>query len=228
MTLRVRALLEGVDSMRIAFLSLLLTSFLLLAAGRLLAQEEFVINARVVEPDEPHCCHFLDFSGFGSHPNESLKATFTFDSAKVMPADPIDFEMVITNTGKESLVIPRSLDWRDIDTGTPELHFVRATLLFEVRSEDGSFISTSNRFVYLYSSDDRPSTQLVLDPGHAMRILGSTVLPDPRRAGPKVGKIMVTAQFCLYSLVWSRGPEPGSSGRASRCASIDQKYELNF
>ena len=206
----------------------------------LLAQTETVIDTRGKELSQPQCCNFVDFSGFGSHPNEALKAVFTVDDlSEVTATVPTDYEMVITNRGKDSVVIPRSLDWKDVDTGTSEQRFERAVVLFQLSAEGGSDTWLSKGGVTLYSSDDRPSSQLVLGPGDSIRILGSTVLADPKMVGLKLGKATLSAQFCLTSVVWLRpdpakdapkknGAEPGWQGRSLRCASVEQKYEVSL
>jgi hypothetical protein len=210
------------------------------SSSLLRAQTESVIDARGKEPSQPTCCYFVDFSGFGSHPNETLTAVFTIDDpANVTATSRMDYQMVITNTGKKSVVIPRSLDWKDVDTASSELRFLRASLLFQLRAKDGSDIWLSKGGVTLYSSDDRPSTRLVLGPGDSVRILGSTTLAGTTVAGSKSGKAMLSAQFCVGSVVWTRptptkdaskesGTLPGWKGQSLGCASVESNYEVNL
>ena len=57
-----------------------------------------------------------------------LKGVFTIpDAANLTPGSRFDYELVVTNNQNVSIVIPQTLDWKEIDQGRVSQNFVRAT-----------------------------------------------------------------------------------------------------
>jgi hypothetical protein len=129
--------------------------------------------------------HLLRYGGSRADPRDprgekTLSGILTItDPRNLVAGSRFDYELVVTNDANESIVIPQTLDWNEIDDGHASQTFVRATLSMPM--ECSQILGELNHFA-LYGSDKRPETEVTLNPGESVRILGSALMPLPPTA----------------------------------------------
>lgn len=176
--------------------------FLLGSAVSALTQTTTDINARGVTATEPSV-RILGGSGTGPGDQKSLEAVLTVhDPSQLIPGKTFDFELLITNRSHKAIVVPQSLNWEDVDTGGADWRYRSAIVGLQVEPDGSRQRASIGLKLELYSSDDRPSTELVLKPGDAIRILGSARLPvamsingKPILQGKLAGSFTVTSNW---------------------------------
>jgi hypothetical protein len=118
-----------------------------------------------------------------------------------------DYELLVTNDSNASVVIPKALDWNEVDDGHARQSFVRATLLMQV--ECLQYSSGELDHFVLYGSDKRPETEVMLKPGESVRILGSGLMPLPPTAScQSEDTATFRVFFGVYATTLQREPEP--------------------
>jgi hypothetical protein len=114
---------------------------------------------------------------------------------------------------------------------------------FEQRFEKGSVnlqLTTKDVMTFvtptlvLYSTAEKPSSALVLQPGDSLRLRGTTLLPATAFGAEWIGSVTLLGHFCVSTVSVSSG-ETGSHhkiGGTSEgnmwCVNADQKYEVTF
>jgi hypothetical protein len=115
--------------------------------------------------------------------------------------------LLVTNDSNASVVIPQTLDWKQIDNGQTRQSFVRATLLVQV--ECLKYTSDVLDQVVLYGSHEKPETEVTLKIGDSVRILGSGLVPlHPNLRCQSQAAAMVRVNFDVYGVTLKRDPEP--------------------
>jgi hypothetical protein len=88
--------------------------------------------------------------------------------------------------------------------------------------------------VILYSTNEKPSTALVLRPGDSIRLLGTSILPATGFGPEWVGNAMLQGHLCLASVSVRAAPAGGArkgtqmTNNALWCVNADQKYEVTL
>jgi hypothetical protein len=117
-------------------------------------------------------------SGTGPGDQKSLEAVLTVpDPSELIPGKPFDFELLVTNRGKKTVVIPQSLDWDDVNSGGPDWRYRVANVVLQVAPDGGHQRGHIDLGLQFYGSDEKPLTELVLAPGDGVRIFGTGQLP---------------------------------------------------
>jgi hypothetical protein len=121
--------------------------------------------------------HPLESSGGqGRIDTTTLKAVFMInDPNSLKPGNRFDYEMVITNQGKDTVSIPQTLNWEDVETGSDDQPYLWANV--DIRVTAGNLEGSIADDFRLYGAEDKPSTEVVLRPGDSVRILGWVMLP---------------------------------------------------
>lgn len=212
-----------------AIFFLVLSAWLVATAERLAAQTETVIDGRNAAAAQfPHD----QGAGWaaGVNPDTTLEAHFTIDNPPLKSGQPFNYELLITNTGEKTITLPRSLDWKIVETEDLEQDYVKASVTLELRSK-GAFTYITPT-LDLYSAPGKPDTLLVLHPGDSLRILGTSTLPmrsGPEWAGPKT----LIGHLCMRSVSETFRQTPvGRRSNGARheipwCANADEKYEVS-
>ena len=126
------------------------------------------------------------------------------------------YELLITNDSNASVVIPKMLDWNEIDDGHATQSFWRANLLMQM--ECFQYSSGELVLLALYGSDQRPETEVTLKPGESVRILGSGLMPLPSTATCKSEDAAIFRVFIdVFETRMRRNPEPA----------LPDAYDLN-
>jgi hypothetical protein len=138
--------------------------------------------------------------------NATLKAVFRIDDPSSLNAgDRFDYELVITNQGRNPVVIPRALNWYDVQTGNGEPNSW-ASVDIRVDAGDGLEASLPNG-LKLYGTKDKDWSEVTLAPGDSVRILGSVTLPLSMGINQKrVGKATLIGAFHLGTMWVHRTP----------------------
>jgi len=142
------------------------------------AQNVTVINARDVVRSRPDG-HLVSSSSGRltrySALDTLLQAVFTIENPhQLTSGGRFDYEMVITNTSKTSLVIPRNADWAGVDLRASGGKYLGATIGVSICPEKDE--CALDDYIVLYGWDDQPSSELILMPGDSVRILVSAEL----------------------------------------------------
>jgi hypothetical protein len=205
--------------------------FLCVFSALLLAQTETVIDARDKERIQPAHAQSSGWSA-GVNRDTTLEAVFTIADPNLKPGSHVDYELAITNTGTKATAIPRTLDWKDVDTDSLDQRYVKGSVNLELRAKDATtFIPPT---LILYSTDQKPSTALVLAPGDSIRLLGTTILPATAFSPKGGGTATLLGHFCVSAVsvsVTPTGSRPrgiSTSESGMWCANADQKYEVTF
>lgn len=128
-------------------------------------------------------------------------------STNLTPGSHFDYELLVTNDSNASVVIPQTLDWKEIDDRQTRQSFVRATLLVQV--ECLKYTSDVLDHVVLYGSHEKPETEVTLKIGDSVRILGSGLVPiHPNLRCQSQAAAMVRVNFEVYGVTLKRDPEP--------------------
>ncbi len=175
-------------------------------------------------------------SGTGPGDQTTLVAELTVDDPSgLVPGKPFDFELLVTNHGKRSVVLPQSLNWEDVDSGGSEWRYVSASVTVQVAPDEGRQRGSVDIGLELYGSREKPSTELALKPGDSVRILGSSRLPlNMNINGNPIGKGKIAVSFSVNS-VWLR-PAPTTNApdgyraesRTVFIAESETRYPVNF
>ena len=202
----------------------------LVADSGKLSATETVINARGArESQSPH-----DREVFWSkavNPDTTLEARFTIDDPSLRAGEPVNYELLITNTGERATIFPRALNWKDVvDSGSPELQYVvKASVTLELRNQNAHTYITPT--VNLYATAEKTDTLLILRPGDSLRILGRSVLLAAPVGSPSTGPTMLLGHLCVTAVPTKSptGREVNYTwGQASWCTNADEKYEVNY
>lgn len=128
-------------------------------------------------------------------------------STNLTPGSHFDYELLVTNDSNASVVIPRTLDWEEIDNGQARQKFARATLLVQV--ECLKYTSDVLDHVALYGSREKPETEVTLNIGDSVRIRSSGLVPPhPNLRCQSQPTAMVRVNFEVYGMTLKREPEP--------------------
>jgi hypothetical protein len=138
--------------------------------------------------------------------SDTLKAVFVIDDPSSLQAgNRFDYELLITNQGKNPVVIPRALSWEDAQTGDGELNSW-ASVDIRVDAGDGLEASLPNG-LKLYGTEDKPWSEVALAPGDSVRILGSITLPLSMGINQtRVGRATLKGAFHLGKMCIHRTP----------------------
>src|SRR5271167_799141 len=190
----------------------------------LVAQTETIIDGR----DKGLTQHAGASSwGAGVNRDTTLEAVFTIGDPNLKPGSHVDYELVITNTGTKAIAIPRTLDWKAVDTGSFEQRYVNGSVILKLRTKEMETFIPSN--LSLYSTDQKPSTTLVLAPGDSIRLLGTTVLPAWTFRPKGTGNPMLLGHFCVTAVSESvTAARRGTFENLLWCVNADQKYEVDL
>jgi len=139
----------------------------------------------------------------------ALRAVFTIDNpTNLKRGNRFDYELVITNQGNKTLVIPQCLNWEDVESGSRDQRYIWATVGVKV-SAKGDLESELDGGLTLYGTEERPSSELVLKSGESVRILGSEILPISMSINGKIiGEAKLAGVFYVGSGWLHRTPTP--------------------
>jgi hypothetical protein len=181
------------------------------------AQTETVIDARDRDPVTTGTASWTA----SLNPDTTLKAALAVADPNLRAGSRVDYDLVITNTGRKAVAIPRTLDWKEIGSNSSGRRYVRGTVEFQLSAENMTTIIPI--LLNVYSVDEKPATALVLRPGDTIRFLGNIVLPK-MAFGPKWrGDAMLVAHFCESSVSMTRFAE-----ESLWCVSSGEKFEVNY
>jgi hypothetical protein len=191
-------------------------------------QTKTVINARGEERAAPWHAQGAGWSV--GVDRDVLQALINIEDQKLTAGSVVDYELTVTNTGSEAVNVPRSLEWKDVDSGSSEQRYTEAKVVFELGTKE-SFTNLTPTLNF-YSVKEKPSTQLVLYPGDSIRILG-TLSVQAREFSPKwTGKATLTAHLCVSSIHLTSVPGPGKRNEIAKqmlwCVTADPKYEVSL
>jgi hypothetical protein len=210
---------------------------LLLLGGGLCASAQVVTDIPVQgQAATKPAVRMVGGSGTGQGRQSVLEAVLTVvNPSGLAPGDPFDFELLITNRGKKPIVLPQSLNWGDVDTGGKEWRYISADVTLQVAPDGGHQRAWLDLGLSFYGSDERPGTELVLNPGDRARILGSGRLPLSMNInGSPIRKGTLAARFSV-SKVWLH-PAPTkdvpdgyrAESRTVAAAETEPQYPVEF
>jgi hypothetical protein len=126
-------------------------------------------------------------------------------STSLTPGSPFDYELLVRNDSNVPVVIPQAFDWKEIDDGQEKQNFVRAILLVQV--ECLKYTSDVLDHVVLYGSREKPETEITMQIGDSVRILGSGSVPvHPNLRCQSQAAAMVRVNFEVYGITLKREP----------------------
>jgi hypothetical protein len=129
------------------------------------------------------------------------------NSRNLVAGSRFDYELWVTNDSNASVVIPKTLDWNQVDDGHASQTFMRARLLMQM--ECLKYSSGELDLFVLYGSDQRPETEVLLKPGESVCILGSGLMPLPSNTGcQSEDSATFRIFFDVYETVLQRNPQP--------------------
>jgi len=129
------------------------------------------------------------------------------DPRNLVAGSRFDYELLVTNDSNASVVIPKMLDWNEIDDGHARQTFWRANLLIQV--ECLQYSSGKLDLLAFNGSDQRPETEVMLKPGESVRILGSGLMPLPSTVSCESEDAAVFRVFFdVFEAAMRRNPEP--------------------
>jgi hypothetical protein len=209
--------------------------FLLCSAVDAFAQIVTDIDVRGRTATQPRI-RMVGGSGTGPGDQKSLEAVLTVpDPSELIPGKPFDFELLVTNRGKKTVVIPQSLDWDDVNIGGPDWRYRVANVVLQVAPDGGHQRGHIDLGLQFYGSDEKPLTELVLAPGDGVRIFGTGQLPVsmningyPILKGKLSGSFWIHTE-CLHTAPTATVPDGFSSdGRTIFSAESEPRYPVNL
>ena len=111
--------------------------------------------------------------GGGNRADLQLQLSLT-DPSNLVVGEPFEYELLVTNRSSHPIAIPRSVGLDGIlDLGQREQHYQYMQFEFEIFVDNGD-VGFIHQPLKVYGKESAPSTVLTLQPGDAVRILGST------------------------------------------------------
>ena len=158
---------------------------------------------------------FSQISGYPAHVHADgtargqkvLSGVLTIsDPTNLAPGNHFDYELLVTNDSNASVVIPQSFDWKEIDDGQASQNFVQANMLLQIGCL--KTLAGDMDHIVFYGSDERPGTEITLNVGESVRILGSGVVPIHPDQGCQ-SQTMVTfhVDFHVDAIALTREPK---------------------
>jgi len=141
----------------------------------------------------------------------TLSAVFAINDPDHLTAgERFDYELVVTNQSKAPVAIPRVLNWEDIQTGDGEAY---SWASIDIRVDAGDGLEASLAYsLKLYGTKDKTWSEVVLEPGESVRILGSDRLPVSMNINAKpVGRGTLKGIFHLGTMRLYRTPIAGDA-----------------
>jgi len=137
-----------------------------------------------------------------------LSGLFTIaDPTNLTPGSRFDYELLVTNDSDASIMIPQTLDWKEIEEAHARQSFVRADLFVNMGCLNN--FSDELDHVVLYGSDQRPGTGITLNLGESARILGSGLIPlHPNMKCQSKGTATFLVSFQVNTMTLQRTPKP--------------------
>ena len=172
---------------------------LMFASLTMFAQTLTEIDTRA-KPESGPMGHLLDSRCRLDSDDTSLSAVFVVDNPSGLRAgNRFEYELVITNRSGSPVVIPRALNWEDVQAGDQELY---SWAWVDLRVNAGDGLESSLPYALkLYGTGDKPWSEDVLAPGETVRILGSEMLPTSMNINSKrVGQATLKGMFHLGTL----------------------------
>jgi hypothetical protein len=218
--------------MRIASFGPLLAVFVLLAVGRLPAQTETVISARDLTEAQTRDDQAAGWT-VGVNPDTNLEARFTVDNPTPNPGSAVNYELLIMNKGEHAITLPRALSWEEVNNGSQDQRYTKASVTLELRTEKAFTYLTPT--LNLFSTQEKPVTTLILRPGDSLRLLGTTTLPVIAFSPQTAGRANLIGHLCVRD-VSKAFAQSGSDKTVNNnyrqqilwCANADEKYEVNY
>ena len=223
-------------TMKNALRGLMTTAFLVLAVGELLAQTTTVIDGRNSKRVPPPGGHEFGWSA-SVNPDTTLTAYFSIDNSAPQPGSVVNYELLITNTGEKAVMLPRALDWGDVESGSAEQKYVKASVILRLETNNGKTVSVSflPDTLDLYSTVAKPRTALVLRPGDSLRVLGASVLPNKAFSSQFGEGTTLLGHLCVSSVSLLLQPSVTGQREARNlhsqslwCVNANEKYEVNY
>ena len=150
--------------------------------------------------------HLLGSSSKLSEDTATLEAEFVINDVNGLTAgNPFEYELLITNRGKDPVAIPQALNWGDVQVGESEPY---SWALVDIRVDVGHGLEANlPNSLKLYGSRDKQWSEIELGPGDSVRILGSMTLPVSMNINTKeVGKAALKGLFHLGTMRVYRTP----------------------
>jgi len=217
--------------MRIAFSGLFLAVLLLLSVGRLPAQIETAISARNLTEAQTRDDQAAGWT-VGVNPDTTLETRFTIDNPTPKPGSKVNYELLILNKGGQAITLPRALNWEEVNNGSEDQRYIKASVTLELRTDKAFTYITPT--LNLYSTQEKPGTTLILKPGDSLRLLGTTILPVTAFSPQLAGRAKLIGHLCVRDVskafTESRPGRRVSSNRQQIlwCANADEKYGVNY
>jgi hypothetical protein len=148
-------------------------SFLLLSFAQSWAQIA-TIDTRDLKPVTPPL-HIGEGTGVGGGNRTDLQLQLSLsDPSNLVVGEPFEYELLVTNRSDHPIMVPRSSGYDGVlDLAQPEQRFQYLQFEFEILVDDGS-VGFIHQNLQLHGKESAPDTMLTLQPGEAVRILGST------------------------------------------------------
>lgn len=191
------------------------------------AQTQTTINARGEARTAP--IHAQGGGWSASVDRNTMQAVFTVNQQDLAAGRSVDYELLVTNTGSNAVKIPRTLEWKDVDSGGSDQRYTEGKVVFELSTKDR--FTPMSPTLNLYSVGEKPSTQLDLEPGDSIRILGTMSLPAMAFNPNWIGQATLTAHFCVSSIEFALSEGAHKKTEKNQmlwCVSADPKYEVNL
>ncbi len=169
---------------------------LMLASLTMFAQTVTEIDTRA-KPGSGPMGHLLDSRCRLDGDDTTLSAVFVVDDPSGLRAGTrFEFELAVTNRGDSPVVIPRALNWEDVQAGDGEPY---SWAWVDLRVDAGDGLESSLPYALkLYGTADKSWSEDVLAPGETVRILGSEMLPTSMNInGKQVGKAILKGMLHL-------------------------------
>jgi len=218
--------------MRIAFFGLFLAVLLPLAVGRLPAQTETVISARDLTESQTRDDQAAGWT-VGVNPDTTLEARFTIDDPTPKPGTTVNYELLIVNKGERAITLPRALNREEVDNGSQDQRYTKASVTLELRTDKAFTYITPT--LNLYSAQEKHGTTLILRPGDSLRLLGTTILPVTAFSPQSAGRAKLIGHLCVRDVsktfTQSRSGHTVSNNYRQQilwCANADETYEVNY
>jgi hypothetical protein len=152
-------------------------SLLLLGASLSMAQVVATIDTRGEQPTSPAFHIVGGTGGNGATVSQSLQTSFSvLDPGRLAMGESFDYEFIVTNKSDKTVLMPQSLRWSDVqDTGEQEQRYEQVEVSFALIMDEGDQASIQGNLT-LYGKKADPTTMVLLAPGDAVRIVGTTKL----------------------------------------------------
>ncbi|MGO9519423.1 MAG: hypothetical protein ACLPND_20495 [Candidatus Korobacteraceae bacterium] len=171
----------------------------MLASLTMLAQTVTDIDTRA-KPESGPVGYLLSSSARLSEDEAALSAEFVIaDPGGLRAGRPFEYELMVTNRSKGPVLIPRALNWQDVEAGDGEPN---SWAWVDLRVDIGDGLQGGlPHELKLYGSKDKTWSEAVLAPGETMHILGSGMLPTSMNInGKQVGKATLKGMFHLGTM----------------------------